>query len=129
MLRQSAWDKLQRAKKADPSVDGKAVEEIQPKFVLGRINLYASTAHDRSLLRLEYTRFKDRSGFTLLLLPTFALLIHRFDFRDVSSSMTLVHVFTLYYFIFALREYVLLINGSRIARWWIKFITYPRSGL
>ena len=124
MLRQSSLEKLERAKKMDPLAFAKRERRRLPRSLQFSLSLSLEGSisgcplQDRSLLRLEYTRFKDRSAYIFVLLPAFALLLQHFDFRDVSWSIILVHVFTLYC-ISHDPQCVLLINGSRIAQWWI----------
>jgi hypothetical protein len=112
------------------------------RLFLGHVNVRVHTRADRSTLRDEYNKFKDRTNilFTVMSLLGIATQYYlRFHYRYTAWIFSLIHVWLLYYYTsLALRENILRVNGSAIKQWWIThhcisailsvvFLTWPES--
>jgi hypothetical protein len=93
------------------------------RVVLGRVNLKVWSAAERDRLRDEYNKFKFRTNILFVCLPILVLLAHvklRLVWAD-THWMSILHELWLLYFYtsLALRENILLVNGSNVRPWWI----------
>ena len=93
------------------------------RLLLGRVNLKVWTSAEKDRLRDEYHKFKFRTNILFILLPIFVLVTHyylRFVWAD-THWMNILHQLWLVYFYtsLALRENILLLNGSNVRSWWI----------
>ena len=93
------------------------------RLMLGRVNLKVWTTAERDRLRDEYHKFKFRTNIIFILLPLLVLFSHyylRFVWAD-THWMNILHQLWLLYFYasLALRENILLVNGSNVRPWWI----------
>ena len=93
------------------------------RIVLGRVNVKCFSDRERFRLRDEYNKFKLRTNVIFVLFPALVLLFHfkvRHHWLDTHWITVLHHLWLLYYFVsLALRENILLVNGSNIRAWWI----------
>jgi hypothetical protein len=93
------------------------------RIMLGRINLKFWTSQERDRLRDEYNKFKIRSNVIFTFFPLLVLVAHyylRFVWADIHWFTLLHQLWLLYYYTsLALRENILLVNGSNIRPWWI----------
>lgn len=93
------------------------------RLLLGRVNLKVWTPQEKARLRDEYHKFKFRSNLIFIGLPVVVLVAHyylRFVWKD-THWMNILHQLWLLYFYasLALRENILLVNGSNVRPWWI----------
>jgi hypothetical protein len=93
------------------------------RMLLGRVNLKVWNSAERTRLRDEYNKFKLRTNVLFVLLPVIVLVAHvklRLVWAD-THWMSLLHQLWLLYFYtsLALRENILLVNGSNVRPWWI----------
>jgi hypothetical protein len=93
------------------------------RLLLGRVNLKVWDTAEADRLRDEYHKFKFRTCILFILLPLIVLFSHyylRFVWKD-THWMNILHQLWLLYFYasLALRENILLVNGSNIQPWWI----------
>ena len=68
---------------------------------LGQVNVKAASARDRTALRDEYNKFKDRTNVGFIVLPAIWMLTWvylRWHWRYVSWIYSLTHVWLLYYY-------------------------------
>lgn len=128
--------------------DGRVLlREIRPetrslfsRFFLGRVNVKVWSMRERERLRDEYNKFKLRTTIIFMGFPLFVLLSHyylRHQWKDTHWINIFHQLWLLYYYTsLALRENILLVNGSNIRRWWIRhhyvaaltcvvFLTWP----
>lgn len=93
------------------------------RLLLGRVNLKVWNAGERDRLRDEYHKFKLRTNVLFVMLPLIVLSAHyylRFVWADTHWMNILHQLWLLYFYIsLALRENILLVNGSNIHPWWI----------
>ena len=85
------------------------VESVAPStgsfFVrafLGQVNVKASSGRDRSALRDEYNKFKDRTNLGFVVLPAVWILTYlylRHKWRYTAWIHILTHVWLLYYYV------------------------------
>ncbi len=85
------------------------------RFVLGRVNCKVWKDNDRVQMRNEYTKFKGRTTYIFILFPLIQLFFYHEHFIWKIHQMWLLY----YYMTLALRENILLINGSNIKSWWL----------
>lgn len=97
-----------------------ATGSLYLRLFLGRVNLRSFQRADRTKLKDEYNKFKDRTTVLFFLIPTLAL-VAQFGFQYRSRALdVLFHVWLLYYYVsLGLRENILFVNGSNIRSWWI----------
>jgi hypothetical protein len=93
------------------------------RLLLGRVNLKIWNQQERDRLRDEYHKFKFRTNLLFIALPVVVLFSHyylRFVWAD-THWMNILHQLWLLYFYasLALRENILLVNGSNVRPWWI----------
>jgi len=93
------------------------------RLLLGRVNLKVWTSQERDRLRDEYHKFKFRTNLIFIALPVMVLFSHyylRFVWKDTHWMNILHQLWLLYYYAsLALRENILLVNGSNVRPWWI----------
>jgi len=93
------------------------------RLLLGKVNVKCFSDREREKLRDEYNKFKLRTNFIFILLPLVVLFFHfylRHQWKDTHWINVLHNLWMLYYFVsLALRENILLVNGSDIRPWWI----------
>jgi len=93
------------------------------RIMLGRVNVKCFSAPERERLRDEYNKFKLRTNAIFVFFPLVVLLFHyylRHEWLDTHWINILHHLWLMYYFVsLALRENILLVNGSDIRSWWI----------
>ncbi|GBG34014.1 Transmembrane protein 120-like [Hondaea fermentalgiana] len=93
------------------------------RMMLGRVNVKCFSAPERERLRDEYNKFKLRTNAIFVMFPLVVLLFHyylRHEWLDTHWINILHHLWLMYYFVsLALRENILLVNGSDIRSWWI----------
>mmetsp|Transcript_9580 Transcript_9580/g.16816 ORF Transcript_9580/g.16816 Transcript_9580/m.16816 type:complete len:406 (-) Transcript_9580:238-1455(-) len=93
------------------------------RLVLGRVNVKCFSDRERVRLRDEYNKFKVRANIIFILFPVVVLYAYfylREAWLDTHWINVFHHVWLLYYFVsLALRENILLVNGSNIRPWWI----------
>lgn len=93
------------------------------RLILGRVNLKQWTTTEKDRLRDEYNRFKSRTNFIFMGLPLIVLFSHyylRKQWKDTHWLNIMYQIWMLYYYVsMALRENILLVNGSNIHPWWI----------
>jgi len=96
---------------------------IFSRIVLGRVNVKCFSERERFRLRDEYNKFKLRTSVIFVLFPLVVLFFHyylRHNWADTHWINLFHHLWLLYYFVsLALRENILLVNGSNIRPWWI----------
>jgi len=93
------------------------------RLLLGRVNLKVWNSQERDRLRDEYHKFKFRTNLLFIAFPVMVLFSHyylRFVWAD-THWMNILHQLWLLYFYasLALRENILLVNGSNVRSWWI----------
>ena len=93
------------------------------RLLLGRVNLKVWSPAERLRLRDEYNKFKFRANVGFVSLPVIVLFAH-YQLRLVWADthwMSILHQLWLLYFYtsLALRENILLVNGSNVRAWWI----------
>eukprot|EP01025_Chloroclados_australasicus_P020156 TRINITY_DN2118_c0_g1_i2.p1 TRINITY_DN2118_c0_g1~~TRINITY_DN2118_c0_g1_i2.p1 ORF type:complete len:396 (-),score=37.94 TRINITY_DN2118_c0_g1_i2:168-1355(-) len=102
-------------------------------LLLGSKTDVRTIRQDRAIrMKEEYHKFRDRMAFILLVMPALLVIgMHRADLRRAADEpytltpplLTGVQVnlvfLTYFYIAMALRENVLLVNGSNIRAWWI----------
>mmetsp|Transcript_27245 Transcript_27245/g.33211 ORF Transcript_27245/g.33211 Transcript_27245/m.33211 type:complete len:406 (-) Transcript_27245:1288-2505(-) len=93
------------------------------RLVLGRVNVKAWNPADRIRLRDEYNKFKVRTSMIYLFFPLVVLFFHyylRHQWKDTHWINIFYQLWLLYYYIsLAMRENILLVNGSNIRIWWL----------
>lgn len=93
------------------------------RIMLGRVNVKCFSERERIRLRDEYNKFKLRTNVLFVLFPCCVLFFHyylRHEWEDTHWINVFHHLWLLYYFVsLALRENILLVNGSNIRPWWI----------
>jgi len=93
------------------------------RIILGRVNVKCFSDRERERLRDEYNKFKLRTNVIFILFPLVVLFFHyylRHEWLDTHWINIFHHLWLLYYFVsLALRENILLVNGSNIRPWWI----------
>ncbi|XP_020177346.1 uncharacterized protein [Aegilops tauschii subsp. strangulata] len=91
------------------------------KFV-GPVNVRVARKEDKLKVKDEYNNYRDRAAYMFLLFPS-TLLLLRWWVWDGCLPALAVQVYQAWllflYTSFALRENVLLVNGSDIRPWWI----------
>ena len=93
------------------------------RLMLGRVNLKVWNAAEKDRLRDEYNKYRFRSNVIFMVFPIAVLFAHfslRYRWADVHWFIIMQQVWLLYYYTsLALRENILLVNGSNIRPWWI----------
>eukprot|EP00924_Labyrinthula_sp_SR-Ha-C_P005619 maker-scaffold_14-snap-gene-0.0-mRNA-1 protein AED:0.05 eAED:0.05 QI:65/1/1/1/1/1/2/453/356 len=93
------------------------------RFMLGDINLRFSFESDRLKLRDEYNSFKLRANIIYCIFPLVVLFFHfylQYHWTDTHWIHTFYGLWLLYFYLSsALRESILLLNGSNIHKWWL----------
>jgi len=93
------------------------------RIMLGRVNIKCFSDRERVRLRDEYNKFKVRTNLIFILFPLVVLFFHyylRHAWLDTHWINIFHHLWLLYYYVsLALRENILLVNGSNIRPWWI----------
>lgn len=81
------------------------------------------TTKDKIRLRDEYNKFKFRTMWMYIAFPAVALYFHeniRGEWEDVHWINIFHELWLLYYYItLAIRENILMVNGSTIRIWWL----------
>ncbi|XP_062217921.1 uncharacterized protein LOC133918192 [Phragmites australis] len=92
------------------------------KKFLGPVNVRLARKEDRLKVKDEYNNYRDRTAYMFLLFPS-TLLLLRWWIWDGCLPALAVQVYQAWllflYTSFALRENVLIVNGSDIRPWWI----------
>ncbi|KQJ92832.1 transmembrane protein 120 homolog [Brachypodium distachyon] len=118
---------LERARAAilDGDVAGLLPSKGSGKFLkkfLGPVNVRVARKEDKLKVKDEYNNYRDRAAYIFLLFPS-TLLLLRWWVWDGCLPALAVQVYQAWllflYTSFALRENVLLVNGSDIRPWWI----------
>ncbi len=93
------------------------------RMILGRVNLKQWTTTEKDRLRDEYNKFKRRTNLIFIGLPLIVLFSHyylRKQWKDTHWLNIMYQIWMLYYYVsMALRENILLVNGSNMHPWWI----------
>ncbi|GJN18767.1 hypothetical protein PR202_gb05965 [Eleusine coracana subsp. coracana] len=91
------------------------------KFI-GPVNVWVARKEDRLKIKDEYNNYRDRAAYLFLLFPS-TLLLLRWWIWDGCLPALAVQIYQAWllflYTSFALRENVLIVNGSDIRPWWI----------
>ncbi|KAK3155800.1 hypothetical protein QOZ80_2AG0098820 [Eleusine coracana subsp. coracana] len=91
------------------------------KFI-GPVNVRVARKEDRLKIKDEYNNYRDRAAYLFLLFPS-TLLLLRWWIWDGCLPALAVQIYQAWllflYTSFALRENVLIVNGSDIRPWWI----------
>ncbi|TVU33709.1 hypothetical protein EJB05_25542 [Eragrostis curvula] len=89
---------------------------------LGPVNVRVARKEDRLKIKDEYNNYRDRAAYLFLLFPS-TLLLLRWWIWDGCLPALAVQIYQAWllflYTSFALRENVLIVNGSDIRPWWI----------
>ncbi|RCV04485.1 hypothetical protein SETIT_1G005300v2 [Setaria italica] len=92
------------------------------KMFLGPVNVRVARKEDKLKIKDEYNNYRDRTAYKFLLFPSILLLL-RWWIWDGCLPAWAVQVYQAWllflYASFALRENVLIANGSDIRPWWI----------
>ncbi|KAJ1277475.1 hypothetical protein BS78_04G006600 [Paspalum vaginatum] len=92
------------------------------KMFLGPVNVRVSRKEDKLKIKDEYNNYRDRTAYKFLLFPSILLLL-RWWIWDGCLPAWAVQIYQAWllflYASFALRENVLIENGSDIRPWWI----------
>ncbi|CAN6236833.1 unnamed protein product [Urochloa humidicola] len=92
------------------------------KMLLGPVNVRVARKEDQLKIKDEYNNYRDRIAYKFLLFPSILLLL-RWWIWDGCLPAWAVQVYQAWllflYASFALRENVLIANGSDIRPWWI----------
>lgn len=96
---------------------------IFSRFFLGKIRLKMYTESDKLRLRDEYNKFKVRAAIIYLMFPLIVMIFHyylRFLWTDTHWINIFYQLWLLYYYVsLAIRENILVANGSNIKDWWL----------
>jgi len=99
--------------------------ELSGKFLkmfLGPVNVRVARKEDKLKIKDEYNNYRDRTAYKFLLFPSILLLL-RWWIWDGCLPAWAVQIYQAWllflYTSFALRENVLIANGSDIRPWWI----------
>ncbi|PUZ73670.1 hypothetical protein GQ55_1G005600 [Panicum hallii var. hallii] len=92
------------------------------KMFLGPVNVRVARKEDKLKIKDEYNNYRDRTAYKFLLFPSILLLL-RWWIWDGCLPAWAVQIYQAWllflYTSFALRENVLIANGSDIRPWWI----------
>ncbi|WVZ78254.1 hypothetical protein U9M48_025997 [Paspalum notatum var. saurae] len=92
------------------------------KMFLGPVNVRVARKEDKLKIKDEYNNYRDRTAYKFLLFPSILLLL-RWWIWDGCLPAWAVQIYQAWllflYASFALRENVLIANGSDIRPWWI----------
>ncbi|CAN6227106.1 unnamed protein product [Urochloa humidicola] len=92
------------------------------KMLLGPVNVRVARKEDKLKIKDEYNNYRDRTAYKFLLFPSIILLL-RWWIWDGCLPAWAVQIYQAWllflYTSFALRENVLIANGSDIRPWWI----------
>ncbi|RLM78777.1 hypothetical protein C2845_PM12G00480 [Panicum miliaceum] len=92
------------------------------KMFLGPVNVRVARKEDKLRIKDEYNNYRDRTAYKFLLFPSILLLL-RWWIWDGCLPAWAVQIYQAWllflYTSFALRENVLIANGSDIRPWWI----------
>ncbi|XP_006648213.2 transmembrane protein 120 homolog [Oryza brachyantha] len=92
------------------------------KTFLGPVNVRVARKEDQLRVKDEYNNYRDRAAYMFLLFPSILLLL-RWWIWDGCLPALAVQMYQAWllflYTSFALRENVLIVNGSDIRPWWI----------
>ncbi|CAN6247540.1 unnamed protein product [Urochloa humidicola] len=92
------------------------------KMLLGPVNVRVARKEDKLKIKDEYNNYRDRTAYKFLLFPSILLLL-RWWIWDGCLPAWAVQIYQAWllflYASFALRENVLIANGSDIRPWWI----------
>jgi len=120
-------EELERAKAAitDSDVASFLPSKRNGKFLkmfLGPVNVRVARKEDKLKIKDEYNNYRDRTAYKFLLFPSILLLL-RWWIWDGCLPAWAVQIYQAWllflYTSFALRENVLIANGSDIRPWWI----------
>ncbi|XP_062224368.1 uncharacterized protein LOC133922863 [Phragmites australis] len=92
------------------------------KKFLGPVNVRVTRKEDRLKVKDEYNNYRDRTAYYFLLFPSTLLLLRWWIWDGCLPALAvqLYQAWLLFlYTSFALRENVLIVNGSDIRPWWI----------
>ncbi|KAL5200147.1 hypothetical protein ABZP36_021350 [Zizania latifolia] len=120
-------EELERARVtiSDSDVDAFLPSKKRGKFLntfLGPVNVRVARKEDKLKVKDEYNNYRDRTAYMFLLFPS-TLLMLRWWIWDGCLPALAVQMYQAWllflYTSFALRENVLIVNGSDIRPWWI----------
>ncbi|KAF8676756.1 hypothetical protein HU200_046805 [Digitaria exilis] len=92
------------------------------KMFLGPVNVCVARKEDKLKIKDEYNNYRDRTAYKFLLFPSILLLLRWWIWDGClpAWAVQMYQAWLLYlYTSFALRENVLIANGSDIRPWWI----------
>ncbi|XP_066324718.1 uncharacterized protein [Miscanthus floridulus] len=92
------------------------------KTFLGPVNVRVARKEDKLKIKDEYNNYRDRTAYKFLLFPSILLLLRWWIWDGCLPALAvqIYQAWLLYlYTSFALRENVLIANGSDIRPWWI----------
>ncbi|KAF8752742.1 hypothetical protein HU200_011860 [Digitaria exilis] len=92
------------------------------KMFLGPVNVRVARKEDKLKIKDEYNNYRDRTAYKFLLFPSILLLLRWWIWDGClpAWAVQMYQAWLLYlYTSFALRENVLIANGSDIRPWWI----------